>query len=476
MMSMHSQAESFLTYPAIAVEEGASSRADIMTFLLVLLPALVLASVFYIAGVTYAAFWIAGIAFVVSCFIAPQIGVYAYFAFQALDAAFVADAQARFSPAKALGPFLLLTWLFYLWRRRADVLVSRSFIVTMIAFGLYGLITASFAYYPLEAFRFSGQIVVQALMIIMAIHVLDTRRYVARAMFWTVVGGLVATTWIFLTGGTSHRFTRSTLGEYANPNTTAIALSIAIAAVPGAWALTRVRLSYPLLMVAVPFMFVAMLMSGTRSALISILFAFSVCIVFARGTGIVKRLLASMALLIITVGALQFALSSGLLGKVSHDRIAAFLEDTSVVSQDSRLYIWRMTFDTYLRDPLLGVGYGNSVFANLERHGWLIDVHSDVFGALVDGGPIAFAIFLYALWLLFKAVRRTFGTTLGVPSLVIIVIPLISGLTHRLVFSKWFWVPITLCLLLAEQAERERRAESALLQAPPSSGPGMRTP
>lgn len=440
-----------------------SSRADILTFFFLLLPALVISGVLYVAGAYYAAVWIIGVAFVISCFAAPQIGIYSYFMFQALDAAFIQSMQDQFTPAKVLGPFLILPWLVYYSRSRASILVSKKFIVVMVLYGVFGMITSAFAINFEEAIRFSGQILTQCIMIAAAIHILDTRRYVARAMFWTVIGGLIAA-FAVVTGG-ENRTSRSTLGEYANPNTIAITISVACAAIPAAWILTKVRLLHPFFLAAVPIMIIAILMCGTRSAIFGLVFAFTFCVIFARSGNILKRIVASVVLMAILVATFQFAISSGLLGKAARDRLEAFVQDTGGVTQDSRTYIWQMTFKTYLHEPMIGVGYGNSQFANLEYQGWRIDVHNDVLGALVDGGPIALMLLLLGFWMLFRTVNRTRSTNLGIPAMVIVVIPLISGNLHRLIFSKLFWVPITICLIIAEQAERERRrAESLALE------------
>lgn len=456
-------APTFLTQDQLRESGEGSSRADILTFFFLLLPALVISGVLYVAGAYYTAIWIIGVAFVISCFVAPQIGIYTYFMFQALDAAFITSMQSQFTPAKVLGPFLIVTWLTYYGRSRASILLSKRFIITMMLFGLYGMATAAFSINFEEAAKFSGQILTQCIMIAVAIHVLDTRRYIARAMFWTVVGGTIAAVVVVSSGGAARA--RSTLGEYANPNTIAIAISVACAAIPAAWTMTKVRLLYPLFLVAVPIMIAAILMCGTRSAILSIVVAFSVCVVFAKGGSIVKRGAISLILLAITASTFQFAIGSGMLGKVARERLEDLVRDTEGVTHDSRSYIWQMTLKTYLHDPFLGVGYGNSQFANLERQGWRVDIHNDYLGALVDGGPIAFTLLLLGLWSVFQAVNRTRGTSYGIPAMVIVAIPLVSGMVHRLVFSKWFWIPMTICLVLAEQAERERRrAESLVLE------------
>jgi O-antigen ligase len=97
------------------------------------------------------------------------------------------------------------------------------------------------------------------------------------------------------------------------------------------------------------------------------------------------------------------------------------------------------------------------MFALEQKTGVQKDIHSVYLGALVDGGPIGFGLLMYSLWKLYAAVRSIGKKRAAMPAMVVLVLLLFSGLTHTIHFTKWFWVPATICLLLAEQAARERR-------------------
>lgn len=452
--------------PFLITQEAAGARSDIMAAGVILLPAALVAGALYFGGSTNMSMVVVGLAFVVACFAAPQIGFYAYFAFQALDAAFTTGFQDAFTPAKALGPFLLLPWLVWFSRSRVSALVSKPFVGWMCAFGMFGVFTAPFAYLPLAAVRYGGQVVVQAIMLIAAVHMLDHPRYIARALFWTVVGGVILAAAIFVTGGVSSQFGRATFGEYANPNTTAMALAISLAVIPAAWALTENKLYYIFYSLAPPFMLAAMFQTGSRSAIASLIIGSTAGVVFAKGGNIAKRALIAGVSLTIVMGSLFFAVQTGLMGKIAQERIQAFVSGRESVATDSRSYIWAMSLEAYMARPAIGSGYGNSAEAFLQRHGLDRDVHNTYLGALVDGGPVAAGLMAYSLWLLFRAVRRAGGSRVGIPAMILLFVLLFSGISHTIQFTKWFWVPATICFLLAEFAERqhieqESQSESA---------------
>lgn len=442
--------------PFLISQEDAGARSDILAAGVILLPAGLVAGALYFAGSTNVGMVIVGLAFVAACFAAPPIGFYAYFAFQALDAAFTTGFEDAFTPAKALGPFLLLPWFVWYSRSRVSALISKPFVGWMCAFGMFGVFTAPFAYLPLAGVRYGSQVVVQAIMLIAAVQMLDHPRYIARALFWAVMGGVILAAAIFLTGGVSSQFGRTTFGEYANPNTTAMALAISLAVIPAAWAMTENKLYYIFYLLAPPFMLGAMFQTGSRSAIASLIVGSTAGVVFAKGGNIAKRALIAGVSLTIVLGSLFFASQSGLMGKIAQERIQAFILGRESVATDSRSYIWAMSLQTYMSHPAIGCGYGNSAVAFLEHHGLERDVHNTYLGALVDGGPVAAALMAYSLWLLFRAVRRAGGSRVGIPAMILLFVLLFSGISHTIQFTKWFWVPATICLLLAEFAERQR--------------------
>lgn len=444
--------------PGFLVEEPSSS-SDLVVFWALLAPAGVIAGVLYVLGSAMPAFVIAGVAFSVAAFISPAVGAYAYLALQALDAAFTTGAEDVFTPAKALGPFLLVAWLPHLARGAcARIRVSRPFIYGMLVFGLWGVATAAFSVTPYAALRFAGQVIVQGLILAMMLGVLNSSRRVGRAMWWTVAGGVIAAMSLVVTGGVSRQFGRATLGEFANPNTTALAISVAVAAIPGAWAFSRYLSVRLVCIAAAPLLLFAMVKTGSRSSLISIVAAFSIGVVLAKGGNIAKRGLIALALVTLTIGTFFVVLNANVLNRKAQERLEALVHRSESVTEDSRTVIWGMALQTYLSHPLLGVGYGSSAYAMRVRHGIERDVHNSYLGSLIDGGPIGCALFFYALLRLIGATRNCTQARTAVPSTILLVLALVSGLTHTIHFSKWFWVPVTLSLLLAEQARRDADA------------------
>ncbi len=428
---------------------------DLPVLWLLLVPAGLIAIGLYGAGAAWVAVGTFGTALIVAAVIAPEIGFYAYFAWQALDPIWITEGTPL-TPSKVLGPFLLLNYLLGLWRVGTPMLVSRRFVMIMFAFGFMGLPIVPFALAPLVALRYAGQIIVQVLLVVVAIHTLRTRAMIGRALFSTVVGGVVAATIMLVGGGQSGAFRRATLGEHANPNTTALALSIALMCIPAAWACHKDKLTRLFYLVAGPTILAATMQTGSRAALAAILLSAVSGGLLARGSGFGKRAVvpALCVLLAVTTGA--YVLRTSILDPVSQERIEGFIRQRGSLEGESRLYIWDLALRSYVREPW-GFGFGNTQFKLAEEHGMEVDVHSAYLSALVDGGPIGLGLFVFGLWELALCVARIRQANPGIPAAMLACFVGVSCLTHTIHFTKWFWIPATLCLLLAELTQRERR-------------------
>lgn len=449
-------------YPALSgygqFDRPEEARGDLRAFGFIVVPALAVAGLLYLAGAAQVAVGLAAAGFIISVIVAPQIGLYAYLAWQALDSAVITEEGASFTPAKAFAALLLLVYVFWYGRGGARLSVSKPTMRLLLLFGAFGLVTAPLAVDPLLALRYAGQIIVQALLAVMMLHMLHTAAHVRRALLWTVLGGVGAAVFMLVTGGLTKRYSRATLGEYANPNTTAVALCIALIAIPAAWVYAKRMIDRVWLLAAAPVLFVAMLKAGSRSATLAVFAALTMGVLLPRGARFWKRALVTMFGMAVAVVTFFAALQSDILGKESQARIEELVHEGSTVAHDSRLDIWRSALHTYLRRPVFGFGYGNTAEVLARSQGIYIDVHSSYLGPLVDGGPIAFGLMMLALWRLMVCVRRIGPSRAGMPAAMILIVMLISASVHTLHFSKWFWVPVTLCLLLAEQAEREKTA------------------
>lgn len=113
---------------------------------------------------------------------------------------------------------------------------------------------------------------------------------------------------------------------------------------------------------------------------------------------------------------------------------------------------------TYMSQPW-GFAYGNSATVLGTKAAWGKTVHDNFFSVLLEGGPIAAVLFLYALWQVFRHLRRIRHGGFAVAGMMLFVALMLSSLTLYTFPSKYFWVPITFCMVLAEQAWREERQQ-----------------
>ncbi len=449
----------------IVLNPAARPRNDGVLLVLLMLPAVALGGLSYLAGFPQGAYAIVGTAFLAAVIASPEIGLYVYFLIQAFDQAFVESHEAVFTPSKALAPLIIAVYLLRPERALAPIVCSRPYIMAMLGFGLYGIVMAVFSLEPLASVRYGGQIIVQVILIVVALHRLVDRERISRALLFTVASGTLAAIVMIATGGRSEQFSRATLGEFTNPNTAALAISLSLLSIPAAWAFTTHRLVRAILLCCAPLMLTAMLMTGSRSALVATAVAALLATITARGLHPVLRFVipAVGATVILVTGLL--VLQSGLLQKQSQERIEAFVEGREG-RQEARYFIWIEALSTFAQQPW-GFGYGNTAFAMEKHRGFFLDIHSTYLSALVDGGPVSVGLFVFGLGVLFTRMRliRAPGAAVGASTLVWYV--LVSGITHTIHFSKWFWIPVTLTLVMAEFARRQQLAAAAAPRAFP---------
>jgi hypothetical protein len=431
------------------------SSTDVRVLCWLILPAGLIAGLCYASGYVRAALIIAGTAFVTASFLSLEIGLYGYFAWQALDPMFLSREQAVFTPSKALAPLLLVFYVFRLHRGRSPLLVSKRFVAAMLLFGLYGLATIPLAPDPWAAFRYGAQIIVQVLLVVVTISVLRDRTTIHRAMSWAVAGGVAAAVVMLWVGGASRAFRRETLGEFANPNTTANALSLAVMCVPAAWAYCRSHVLRFFYAASIPLTLAAMMKTGSRGALASVTLGFLLSGLFARRAGFFWRWVVPTLCVALSAMTVLYVLRADILLPQSQERLERLFEPGRGLERESRWYIWSLTFRTYLKHPA-GFGLGNTQHVLAQEHGYQRDAHSTYLSVLVDGGPIALALFAYALWQLIHCARGIRQTNPGIPAAMMLCYILAASVTQTTHFTKWFWIPITICLLFAEQTQRER--------------------
>ena len=454
----------------ITVNPSMAPSRDLRVLWLALVPAALIIILLFATGLERVGLGVGVTVFVLASVIAPEIGFYGYFAWQALDPMSIVEETTVLTPGKILGLFLILNYLVGVWRNRTPILISRRFILIMLAFGLLGILMIPLAVNPWYAFRNAAQIIIQIILIIVAIHTFRTRETIGRAVLFLVIGGVIASLIILMEGGQFGGSRRATLSRYANPNTTALGLSLAVMCIPAAWSCVKSKWYIPFHLVSAPIMIAATMQTGSRSALGAILFASILGGLLATGVGTIRRLAIPLVCIVIAVATGAFVLSSHIEDRAGLERIESLFYDRGSLQTESRWYIWGMVIRTYLREPW-GFGFGNTQFKMVEVHGMPFDVHSTFLSTLVDGGPIALGLFLYGFLLLTKYVMRIRKANPGIAAMMLLCFVGFSSLTHTIHFTKWFWIPVTLCLLLAELAQRERleqipAGESALSRLP----------
>jgi len=418
---------------------------------------------YYFTGIKMLAFAMVGIVLAASVFIAPQMAFYLYFGWQVFDAVFLASPTQIFTPAKAFALFIILIYFLSLGRIQHKILASKPVIVMMAIFGLFGLLTSFQAIVPLRAILFSLQILVQSFLVVVALHILDSTRRIHTAFFCCYAAGVVAGMIMLLGGGVSSRYSRGTLGEYANPTTTSLALSVSFIALPGLWILKKPKIFYLLCVAGAIPIIIGIMNTGARAPLFAIFMGLGLGILFAKGTGLFKRVIIPAMIVVLIGGTIIYVLSANILMGESQERLEALVfRQTTAGGLETRTAIWSIAFTEYVKhSPLLGFGFANTAPA-LERYvGWYRDIHNSLLGPLVDSGPIGFTLFVVALALLFKKVHGIRNVRMNVIATMIYIYILSSMLTHTIHFTKWFWIPVTMCLLLVEQGKREELSEIA---------------
>ncbi len=440
-------------------------RNDGQILTLMVMPAAVVAGLLVVAGMPDVALIVLALAGALATIVCPDIGLYGYFALQALDQVMLQEEGSIITPVKLVGPFVLLAFAVNPSRTRIPILANRQFVAAMLLFGVFGIVTAIWAIAPLAALRYGAQIVVQVLLIVVAVQRLSDREAIARAGYFLLLGALIATGILLLYGSRSESFSGATLGEKANPNSTAAALSIPLACIPIIWTYTRSKVIRLLVIATGPPILTAMMTTGSRSALVAVVAAGPLGLMMVRRAGFTRRVVVPLVSLLLAGGTALLVLESGMLGERVHARLAALVSEGVDIKEESRWAIWGLALKTFAYHPW-GFGYGNTQFALAEEHGFNIDAHSTLISSLVDGGVISFGLFTWGLLALWLNLRRLDNPAHSIPGMILFMFIILSTLTHTIHFSKYFWVPMTFAVLVAEQGRREELEEELTHRQP----------
>lgn len=424
-----------------------------------LIPVGVMAAIFYVSGYEFIAVVLLGCFIGVAMLASPQLAIYVFLAWQAWDGVFLSSSTDVFTPAKALAFIVLFSGFLHMSRLRGDARKAHRLLVVSLIFAGYGLLLSIVAIAPLAAIRYSLQVATLALVVWVAIKAIDSPARIRATIFWLVVGGTSAAV-ATIAGHGSELYSRGTLAENVNPNTLALSLSVPLAAVPALWGLAKRKFDYILCIICGSLLMAGMMKTGSRSACGAIFLAYAFGALLVKGRGWVKKIIVTVFAILLSAGVFFIVLHLQILDKKSQSRLETMVgmsSDTSTSS--SRIDVWFNSLKAYSHMPITGVGYGNTAFAGREFTGNYKDVHSSLIGPFVEGGIVGFLLFMYMLWLLLQRIRSIGIPNPGVPAAIMYIFIIISCATHTIHFTKWFWIPVFVCLLLSRHAEQIKAAD-----------------
>lgn len=432
-------------------------------FWLGMAPFAAVALVLYLMGSTLGAGVCVGIFLALATFVAPQVGVYTAFAVQAWDPYFVDPSRVlpvlgTPTPTKVLSFVLLAAYVVAPRRSKGRLSVTRASFALAAGVTAWGFLNSAFAPDSAIAARYAAQIAVLVIVILTTVRFVRTREQINRLMFWTIVGSITACVAFDLLGDPSTG-QRGRLGEFSNPNTTAMTLAVGMMAVPAAWGLTRRKWMWGLYAPAAAYIMITLMKTGSRAACISVVAAYALGPAMTRGRGMVKKLLAAVFASVLGIGVFFAVLNARILDEKSQARLEALVHGSGTFAAgESRWDIWSNGLKTFRANPLLGSGYGNAAMAMEETvPGAGRDVHSNYVAALVEGGMVGGILFLLLLLAAAVAAWRIPRANPGAPAMILVMYLGISSIAHTTYVTKMFWMPLGLILCLCELGARSNR-------------------
>lgn len=423
-----------------------------------LIPVGLIAGLFYVSGYKTITVMSLGGYIALVMLASPQLAIYVFLAWQAWDGIFLSEKTAVFTPAKILAFVVLLSYALHSAHVRRDARDAHHLLITSFVFAGYGLLLAIVAIAPLATIRYSLQIVVLVLVVWVGIKVIDSPKRIRAAIFWLVVGGTLAAVAV-ITGQGSEHYSRGTIAENVNPNSIALALSVSLAAVPALWGLAKRKFDYVICIVCGSLLMAGMMKTGSRSACGGIFLAYAIGALLIKGHGWAQKITVTIFAILLSAGVFFIVLHLQILDKKSQLRLETMVGMSSDTSTSSgRTGVWLNAMKAYTHMPITGVGYGNTAVAASEFTGNYKDVHSSIIGPFVEGGIVGFLLFMYMLWLLFQRIRSIGIPNPGIPAAIMYAYILIASATHTIHFTKWFWIPVLVCLLLSRHAEQIKAA------------------
>jgi hypothetical protein len=434
---------------------------DGRVLLFLFLPMMAIAGAIFLGGGRELAIYLAVATFVISAFAAPEIGLYIFLAVQAIDLMALGHLSGAggwiFTPGKIIAPFVLITYIVQPQRARAPMVLGKPIIICGALFGVCGLLAAAWSYFPDMTARAGAQVLVQALVLGVALHRFTDRKRIARAMTATFLGSAVAAYLLLTTRGTgSSVYARTTLGERVDPNMAALGVEFGIFAVAALWFCTRNWALRLVALAACPIMAMSIVLTGSRTALVLAVAVPIAAVAAMRGFQIRRFVVPAIALAVMVFG-LQYGMSNLRMTSQTQERLGELVSGQVDIRQESRIWLAKNALSQWVNQPW---GFGFQATAeHLRMQGQVaMTVHDNYISILVEGGPVAFALAMTMYVMVFFSLRNAGRNDLALPGMMMFMTVAISSLAFNTYPSKYFWVPMTLALVLAAQARREALA------------------
>lgn len=273
--------------------------------------------------------------------------------------------------------------------------------VVVLMFATWNLLSLLWSQDPATTLGQSLTYVQLALLVFVLYDILRTLGDLRAAMQAYVLGCWVTVISLFAkyVSGGAEEAVRFTTGTF-EVNSLGLVIGLAI---PFAWYLAvgqREHARPSLLtmpnLVYIPVAVVAVLLTGSRSALVSLLPGIVYVILWLFRLGVSRRLLA-----VVVVGAVGlFLLSEPVVPQRTIDRLATTGEALTTGSFGGRTNTWEVAFQTFQDHPLIGIGSGAFKTPGLEKA-----AHNVALRFLVEIGLIGFLLFLAILLLTALEIR-----------------------------------------------------------------------
>ncbi|MBI5766081.1 O-antigen ligase family protein, partial [Candidatus Falkowbacteria bacterium] len=172
-------------------------------------------------------------------------------------------------------------------------------------------------------------------------------------------------------------------------------------------------------------------------------------------TGVIIGALVLILFLLVMV-ALPFSKIATVLPDVTKpftERITSIFSGSNDVSAGWRLDVWRATWDSFIRHPLVGIGFGQNMTFGRENYLLTVDIreiHNSPFAILVQMGLLGFIPFVLLIFFIFRSWWSAYRTMkdddrfwvlgIGVSALVFLVASLFQPYLETNTTAIFFWI------------------------------------